>query len=885
MLTSRAASSLVIDNLCDRAERQKATVACFYFDFTVQKEQSSTNTMGSLLKQVVDGLEDIPEEILGAYQDQKKAIGRRGPRLADIIGMLQTTSSRERTFICIDALDECVTGDRVRILDSLNQILQKSPGTRIFITGRPHIEPEIGRCLAGRVMGLSISPKIDDIIAYLRTKLKEDTIPEAMDSSLEAEILKKIPEKISEMYVEATALGKLPQASTNRYPSRFLLVSLNIDAVLLETTIHRRRQKLSVMTNGLGLGGAYCTTLNRIKGQGGEKSGLGMAALMWISHAERPLKTAEVCHALAVEIGSPNLNTDNVPLVGTLIACCLGLVVVDKEACVVRPVHSTLQEYLRAHPELFGSAHSTMAEICLSYLNSQQIKAFSAGHSPDLQATPFLEYSSLYWGVHAKRDLSDCARLLALKLFGDYNTHISTQILLEAQEPYMYLAQSDGLSPFTGLHCASMFGIVEIVANLVEMEGCDINQMDCGGNTPLLWAAWGGHEGVVKLLLRLDGVNPDKPDALGRTPLLWAASGGHEGVVKILLGGGCVNPNKQDNSGRTPLILAAMNGHGGVVKILLGRDEVSPDKPDNNGRTPLWGAAYNGYEGVVSVLLGRGGVNPDRPDKYGQTPLFCAAKNGQEGVEEILLGREEVSADSADLLSRTPLQMATEGEFEGVVKALLGRGGTNPDTQDKTSPIPLPNGSHPPPTNTGRSIPWFTSAQAWPLLGDLVPLHAGLGSPPLCQDDGSNYGFHLASTDATGNVHPLPAGLGPLPLWQDDDGFYSVLGPPLSHPIHEDRANEFANNALAYNPVNISATRIPSQDKVFYVSSECYENRFVPSSTAPPPFSWTNLEKRLTQPPHSSLHVWRAHLHLENPVQNETGAQPTQGSEASWRAD
>ena len=32
-----------------------------------------------------------------------------------------------------------------------------------------------------------------------------------MDSSLEADILKKIPAEVSEMYVEATTLGKLAQ--------------------------------------------------------------------------------------------------------------------------------------------------------------------------------------------------------------------------------------------------------------------------------------------------------------------------------------------------------------------------------------------------------------------------------------------------------------------------------------------------------------------------------------------------------------------------------------------------------------------------------------------------------------------------------------------------
>ena len=163
--------------------------------------------MGALLKQVVGGLEEIPEEISQAYQKQKKALGGRGPQLSDIVEMLQNTSSKERTFICIDALDECVPEYRVKFLDSLNQILQKSPATRIFVTGRPHIRPEIGRRLAGRVTSLSISTKRDDIIRYLHSRLEEDTTLDAMDSSLEAEILKKIPEDVSEMYVETT-LGK-----------------------------------------------------------------------------------------------------------------------------------------------------------------------------------------------------------------------------------------------------------------------------------------------------------------------------------------------------------------------------------------------------------------------------------------------------------------------------------------------------------------------------------------------------------------------------------------------------------------------------------------------------------------------------------------------------
>ena len=134
--------------------------------------------------------------------------------------------------------------------------------------------------------------------------------------------------------------------SSDRYIFRFLLVSLNVDTILEGTTIRSRRKKLDEMTDNWGLEGAYGVTLGRIKGQGREGSRLGIATLMWISHSERPLKVDELCHALAVEIGSADLHDDNVPSITTLLACCKGLVAVDKEASAVRLIHFTLQEYL-----------------------------------------------------------------------------------------------------------------------------------------------------------------------------------------------------------------------------------------------------------------------------------------------------------------------------------------------------------------------------------------------------------------------------------------------------------------------------------------------------------------------------------------------------------
>jgi len=442
------------------------------------------------------------------------------------------------------------------------------------------------------------------------------------------------------------------------------------------------------MTNGLGLGDAYGATIERMKAQGGDKSRLGIEALMWISHAERPPKVEELCHALAVELGSTDFNSGNVPSMSTLVSCCQGLITVDKEASTVRLVHFTLQEYLSANPDIFTTPHSSIAEICLTYLNSEQVKAIPPDFYPDLSDTPFLEYCSLCWGVHAKRQLSDRARSLALELLQGDDDNISTRLLLR-QIKGLRLRDSGTNLQFSGLHHASFFGISEVVDALIEMEWCDTNEGDFWGHSPLSWAARNGHEEVVEILLGQEAVNPDEPDIYGKTPLLHAAQSGQEGVVKILLGRGEVNPNKPDDDGQTPLLYAAQSGQEGVVKMLLGREDVDTNKPAQQGRTPLLFAAWKGHEGVVKILLEREEVIPDKPTDWDQTPLSYAAEYGHEGVVKILLGREDVNPDQPTSWGRTPLSFAAANGHDGVVTVLLGRQDINPNKPQYDGTTPL----------------------------------------------------------------------------------------------------------------------------------------------------------------------------------------------------
>ena len=199
MLTNCDDSSLVVDRLCDHTRGKNTVVPCFYFDFAARKEQTAISMLGSLLKQIINGTRRIPEGIWRELREQREAVSGRKPQLGDIVKILQLITSSQRTFMIIDALDECTAVQRFRLFDSLKEILQKSPGTRVFVTGRPHICPEIDARLAGRVTSISLGPTRDDIIRFLRVRLSEDETPDAMDESLEVDILEKLPGSISEM--------------------------------------------------------------------------------------------------------------------------------------------------------------------------------------------------------------------------------------------------------------------------------------------------------------------------------------------------------------------------------------------------------------------------------------------------------------------------------------------------------------------------------------------------------------------------------------------------------------------------------------------------------------------------------------------------------------
>jgi len=681
-------SSLVIDRLCDEAEHQNTVVTCFYFDFAARDVQSPVNMLGSLLGQLVSGLEETPEVVVRAFRKQKGVIGGRGVRVSEVLGMLRVATATRRTFICVDALDECAPEHRRVVLGSLGQILRGSPWTRLFMTGRPYVRNEVERELDGATF-MSIQPAEEDIFRYIRVRLRRDTTPEIMGSALEAEIMRTIPKITSGTYVEMSARKGYPKVIADIFKPRFLLASLYMEVILQGTTLADRKVALESIKDGAGLGEAYDATLQRIRVQRGEMVKLAVGTLTWVCYSERPLQVDELCHALAVRRGAIDFDLEHIPSIGTLLHCCQGLIVVDQETSSVRLIHYTVQNYLRSHPDLFSSPDSILAETCLTYLSSQQVKNIAPRSLPNHQRMPFLQYASRYWGVHAERELSEHARTLALKLLVRYQDHVSAVSLLKQVTHPNCIEDTGTLPLFSGLHGASFFGIVELMTAIIDVGSCKIDERDCTGSTPLVWAARNGHVRAAELLLEREDVDPNHADKYGRTSLGSAALNGHEGVVRLLLEQEGVDPNRSDKNDETPLGWAAINGHEGVVRLLLERKDVDPNLPDVNDRTPLGCAAVEGHEGVVKLLLERRDVDPNHSDKSDQTPLWCAAFRVHEKVVKLLLEREGVDPNRPDVNNQTPLACAAVGGHEGVVKLLLERRDVDPNHIDKSDRTPL----------------------------------------------------------------------------------------------------------------------------------------------------------------------------------------------------
>ena len=127
------------------------------------------------------------------------------------------------------------------------------------------------------------------------------------------------------------------------------------------------------------------------------------------------------------------------------------------------------------------------------------------------------------------------------------------------------------------LYTACSVGLYNCVRQLLAdgMEIVDLDQPNCDGWTPLMYAAYVGHDNIVNLLLDfpvdVNGRTQNRKKNYGATPLMLASSCGNDTVVYFLLQNGA-KIDAQDNRGWTSLYYATYQGHANVAKMLLDND-------------------------------------------------------------------------------------------------------------------------------------------------------------------------------------------------------------------------------------------------------------------------------------------------------------------------
>ena len=348
---------------------------------------------------------------------------------------------------------------------------------------------------------------------------------------------------------------------------------MHLDSLKGKRSVKALRATLETLhTGSQAYDHAYNDAMDRIEGQLKDQVVLAKQVLSWITCAKRPLSTAELQHALGVEVGETELDPDSIPLVEDIISVCAGLVTVDEESSIIRLVHHTTQEYfVRTWKHWFPEAQADITDICATYLSFSTFESGPCRTDAELEgrlrSNQLYDYAARYWGEHA-REAGHISRVTLDLLKNDSLLEAQVQAM-EKINRLWYSRSYHQYFPkrMKGLLVAAYFGMLGAVETLLQSSN-DNDLKDSFGRTPMSWAAGNGHEAVVKMLLDTGKVGVDLKDNNGRTPLLRAAGNGHEMVVKMLLKTGKADIDSKANDGRTPLLWAAWNGHEAVVKLL-----------------------------------------------------------------------------------------------------------------------------------------------------------------------------------------------------------------------------------------------------------------------------------------------------------------------------
>jgi Cdc6-like AAA superfamily ATPase len=190
-------TSVVVEDLISRYQDLNVGIAYIYLNFRRQEEQRVEDLLASLLKQLSRKLSPLPHSLKSLYNSYENK--RTRPSSDEILEiLLSVTSKYSRTFILVDALDECQAsgGCRTKFLNELFNLQERS-GTNVFTTSR--FIPEILKRFTESA-SLEIRATDDDVRLYIDSRISGLPTFVSRSSDLQERIKTEIVKAVDGMY-------------------------------------------------------------------------------------------------------------------------------------------------------------------------------------------------------------------------------------------------------------------------------------------------------------------------------------------------------------------------------------------------------------------------------------------------------------------------------------------------------------------------------------------------------------------------------------------------------------------------------------------------------------------------------------------------------------
>ncbi|KAL8872787.1 MAG: hypothetical protein Q9174_001640 [Haloplaca sp. 1 TL-2023] len=622
-----------------------AGIAYIYFDYQAQMHWSLEDITASLLKQLASAQSKLPG-VLNDFWNDFKAGSSTADRERLLKTLLLTSKAFAKTYVVVDALDECDEYTRNGFLKLVGALQIHS---RVLVASRDFQESIINAFWTSPQ--IKINADSSDIRSYVLSTISESGYPKAVSSPLRDEIASKI---------------------TQRSQSMFLLATFQLEMVLAAPTAGAMEDALDGLPESLEK--AFGESMKRIGSQTPDRKDIALQCLKWMTYAKSPLSADALGNALAMRKDKPTARSEYRPSLPTIVDCCQGLVSTDEHGQDVRLVHSSVHGYILSRERDFPlRSESALAQLCVAHMMMEPF--VTPAHRTRIEVLtllhdhPFMRYAALQWGHHVRAAPIDATTNKAVLDFLSAKGPRTCACQIRAfLRPGLRQWDLEEASTCSDLHVAAMFGLSDIARQLLST--CTVNEQTHSGTTALMHTCQNGHVGMVQLLVD-NGADINMTDRFG-TALHHAAEAGHVPVIRQLLHLG-LDPNIQDPDGRTPLFYAARAKQCEAIRELIDShakiDHVCPGKG-----TALQVVVRSSPSPDVVRLLLQCKADPNLPAPIGMPLLHEVAldQTGDEVLNLLLEYRSDVNLGFRDGL--TALMVATNNNKLHFMRRLLDSG-------------------------------------------------------------------------------------------------------------------------------------------------------------------------------------------------------------------